>query len=107
NRPYPSVTTPITAEDYSAILIGEVSGNWNNTGARPVDSKRSVNNSDAVSRSGPARAIVVDLPNVAMPVGKEVIAPVNVQGVADKDVISYEFDLRYDPSVIQPQADPV
>ncbi len=34
--------------------------------------------------------------------GKEITIPVNVQGVANKDVISYEFNLRYDPSVIQP-----
>jgi len=26
-------------------------------------------------------------------------------GVANKDIISYEFDLRYDPSVMQPLAD--
>ena len=38
---------------------------------------------------------------------KRVVIPVTVQGVANKGIISYEFDLRYDPSVIQPQADPV
>ena len=30
-----------------------------------------------------------------------------VQGAVNKGIISYEFNLRYDPSVIQPQADPV
>ena len=53
------------------------------------------------------RDIAVDLPNGAMPIDKEIVVPINVQGVADKGIISYEFDLRYDPAVIQPQADPV
>jgi hypothetical protein len=38
---------------------------------------------------------------------EEVIIPVSVQGVADKEIISYEFNLRYDPSVIQPLSEPV
>jgi len=38
---------------------------------------------------------------------KSGVVPVNVQGVAGKNVISYEFDLRYDPSSIQPVADVV
>jgi len=33
--------------------------------------------------------------------------PINVEGIANKDVIAYEFDLRYDPSVIQPLGDVV
>ena len=35
---------------------------------------------------------------------KEVVVPVNVQGVADKGIISYEFDLRFDPLVMQRSA---
>ena len=38
---------------------------------------------------------------------KEIIVPIAVQNVANKGIIAYEFDLRYDPAVIQPQADPV
>ncbi len=37
NMMYPSVTTNISGEDYSALLMGEVSGNWTNTGARPAE----------------------------------------------------------------------
>jgi hypothetical protein len=36
NRSYASITGNVTSEDYSALLMGEVSGNWANTGARPV-----------------------------------------------------------------------
>jgi hypothetical protein len=41
------------------------------------------------------------------PADSEVIVPVAVTGAANKGIISYEFDLRYDPAVIQPQAEPV
>lgn len=37
NRSYATVTTNISGEDYIALLMGEVSGNWTNTGARPVN----------------------------------------------------------------------
>ena len=30
---------------------------------------------------------------------------VTVDGIANKDIISYEFDLRYDPTVLQPIGD--
>src|SRR6185436_2276748 len=37
----------------------------------------------------------------------EVLVPIEVSGIVNKEIISYEFNLRYDPSVIQPQTDPV
>ena len=105
NRSYPSVTTNITGEDYSAILIGEVSGNWTNTGARPVGGRQLA---VAEGRSGgPERSMVVNAPRLVTPADSDVIIPVAVQGIANKGIISYEFDLRYDPLVIQPQANPV
>ena len=33
NRNYASVTANVTGEDYVALLMGEVSGNWTNTAA--------------------------------------------------------------------------
>ena len=113
NRNYPSVVSILMGEDYSALLIGEVSGNWTNNGARPVGSGQSENEDAYAGGStdlaeneagipvGPERGIAVELPDVSVDVGKEVVIPVNVQSVSDKGVISYEFDLRYDPSVIQ------
>ena len=46
-------------------------------------------------------------PRLVTPADNEVVIPVSVQGAANKEIISYEFDLRYDPTVIQPQTDPV
>ena len=99
SRTYLSVTSSIVKEDYSALLMGEVSGNWTNMGVRPVSS-----GSDT---GGPERSTAVTAPRLVTPAGKEVIIPISVQGTANKGIISYEFDLRYDPMVIQPQANPV
>ena len=52
-------------------------------------------------------AVAVELPNIEIPVGKEIVVPVSVEDIVNKGVISYQFDLRYDPSVMQPQAGPV
>ena len=38
---------------------------------------------------------------------KEIVVSVNIQGVEGKEIISYEFDLRYDPAVVQPLAEAV
>lgn len=112
-RMYPSMTASITGQDYVGLLMGEVSGNWNNTLPRPVDSIAAVplylrnRSAKAWVSAGLERGIAVELPNLVSAVEKEIVMPVNVQGVADKDVMSYEFDLRYDPSVIQPLDDGV
>ena len=92
---YASVTTSISGEDYSGLLMGEVTGNWTDTGARPSP--------ESVSEKMPT----VTAPQLVTPADGEVVIPVSVDGVIDKGVISYEFDLRYDPSVIQPQKNPV
>ena len=96
SRTYASVST-VTGEDYSALLMGEVSGNWANSGGRPVGSRN----------SGPARNIDVTVPSIVASPGTDVIVPVAIQRAAKKGIISYEFDLRYDANVIVPQADPV
>lgn len=95
NNTHPSVTTDITGEDYSALLMGDVSGNWTNTGAR-VSLNR-----------GPQSYIIVTLPKSLMVEGNDMLIPINITAAANKEIISYEFDLRYDPSVIAPQNEPV
>jgi hypothetical protein len=94
SRTYASVTGNLTGQDYVAILVGEVSGNYN-----PANNARPA--------SGPEKSVSVELPKLAKSRAKELTVPVIVRGIADKDVFSYEFDLRYDPNVIQPLADPV
>ncbi|MBK8465325.1 MAG: hypothetical protein IPL32_05795 [Chloracidobacterium sp.] len=106
SRAYASVTSSLTGEDYVGILVGEVSGNWNPaTHLRPSDSKLSAMSSKQKGGiGGPESNIVVELPQITASTDEEIIIPVYVQGVADKGIVSYEFNLRYDTSVIMPQA---
>jgi uncharacterized delta-60 repeat protein len=155
NRTYASVTTNISGEDYSALLMGEVSGNWMNTGARAIGRKavgsdvaegqnrlrkraaswpntsdrartetvapeqepaepqdilasQTEKQSFSANRAAePQGRISVEIPELTTAADKEIVVPVNVSGIAGKDVISYEFDLKYDPAVIEPVADGV
>lgn len=115
NRTYALVTTNISGEDYSALLMGEVSGNWANTGARESVGGRqlaegSIETAQHAGRDARVPAgggIAVELPLLSGSVDKEVVVPVSVRGISNKGVISYEFDLRYDASVMQPDVDPV
>ncbi|MFN0278230.1 MAG: cohesin domain-containing protein [Pyrinomonadaceae bacterium] len=121
SRNYASVSSNVTGEDYSALLVGEVSGNWVNTGARPegggaaesdLDASRKGGAFPLIGRQSPGllkreRSFAVDLPKIVTSVEKEIVIPVNVQGVSNKGFISYEFDLRFDPSVVQPSPEPV
>ncbi|MBK8466537.1 MAG: hypothetical protein IPL32_11955 [Chloracidobacterium sp.] len=93
NRVYSPPIGVLTGEDYSAFLMGDVSGDWTENGLRPA--------------IGPERGIAVELASVTASTDKEIVVPVNVQGIADKEVIAYEFDLRYDPSVILPMVEAV
>lgn len=106
SRTYASVTSSLSGEDYTAMLMGEVSGNWNNTGARPAD-RDAKHLTENTSSRGPERGITVNLPHLSAATGEDVILPVLVDNLANKGIISYEFNLRYDPLVLQPYTDPI
>lgn len=88
-----TVNSSIAGEDYAALLMGEVSGNWGGSGSRRV--------------SGPERGIEVSAPQLAAESHSNLVIPIRVQGATDKGIISYEFNLRYDPLVIRPQTNPI
>lgn len=89
----------INNENFSALLMGDVSGNWSASGALP--GRRPANS------FGPERGADVLTPNVVAAAGDEIRIPVTIESAENKGIISYEFDLSYDPLVIQPQANPV
>lgn len=95
NRLYASVSSSISGEDFSALLMGEVTGNWSNSAARRIKS------------AGPEKGVTVKLPDTTIPSAKNLIVPVEVGSIANKGVIAYEFVVRYDPAVIQPQKNAV
>ncbi len=85
---HPSITSDIT-DDYSALLMGDVTGNWGDP-------------SPFRFAYGPERNAAIAASELVASANGEVVIPVTIQGAANKGIISYQFDLRYDPAVIQP-----
>lgn len=93
-RTYSSVTSNITGQDFVGLLSGDVTGNWIPTTARDT------------GVTPPASEVVVMMPRLTVNNGDFNI-PVTIEGAENKDILAYEFDLRYDPKVIRPQDSPV
>jgi hypothetical protein len=90
NRSYANVNANISGEDYVALLMGDVSGNWNTTGttgSRPAATQKPM---------GLSAGQVTASPN------SEVLVPIHIDRTQGKGIISYQFDLTYDPAVITP-----
>jgi hypothetical protein len=105
-------------QNFAAILVGDVSGNWT---AQP-----GMAGADAMSASTPGKAgqraaksigtesgplssgatITASLPNKNDPPGGTTTIPITVGDVSGQDLFSYDFDVVFDSSVLQPQATP-
>ncbi|HYX30680.1 MAG TPA: cohesin domain-containing protein, partial [Pyrinomonadaceae bacterium] len=101
NRTYATTTLNYLGENYQAILIGDVSGNWT-AGAGPP----SIANPEG-NQTVAAAAIPVSLPNLGAAQGASITIPITSGDVSNQNVISYDLNLAFDPNVIQPQASPV
>ncbi len=108
SRTYASVSSNLTGEDFVGILVGEVSGNYNtSTHPRPARTVVGGQLSVVSQEGGGERLVRVTAQPFVTVAAKEIIIPVSVDGVVGKEIISYEFNLRYDPSVIKPGENPV
>lgn len=96
SRSYPDVNTNQTAQDYSALLMGDVTGNWLNPAASRPASVRSGKKAVQIA-AGKASG----LPKSAITV------PITVSDTTGKGVVAYQFELVYNAKVIEPQAIPV
>lgn len=92
---HPFIYSNIANDNFSALLMGDTSANWNHPNSLPRATRPD-------NFGGPERSAVVKAPDMTVFADGDVIIPVNIQGAAKKGVISYEFDLRYDSAVIQP-----
>ncbi len=99
NRAYPYILEDLTEQDYSAYLMGEVSGNWNNNGTGGGGTR-------PAAGTHIEGETLISAPTVSV-ASRVITVPVKIENVKNKGVISYEFDLRYDASIIMPTADPV
>ncbi len=94
SRNYGNVNTNQAAQDYSAILMGDVSGNYDQTlsPARPapIDDES---------------ALVATAPRVDARAGETVVVPITVGDTTGRGISAYQFELLYDPEVLEPAAE--
>jgi Tol biopolymer transport system component len=109
SRSYATVAT-LTGENYTAILIGEVSGNWNPAGpalslllnagvTTSANQIASPNGNKTGGRTNPQ----VSIGQIRATTGQTLTIPVSLTYPAGNPALrAYQFDLSYDPTVIVP-----
>jgi Tol biopolymer transport system component len=110
SRTYETVGSLIN-EDYSAILMGEVSGDWAASLAgissklKTVDDKAGASLSNDSPVRPPKRSATVALGSGKVKMDRTISVPVTLKftGPATR-VMAYQFDVVFDPQVIQPEA---
>ena len=90
--PHPGGVMGSLTENYRAVMIGDVSGDWNPMGPRPAEPIRRFGVPD----------VMASLPVMKAAAGAEVVIPFRIDDLGGIGVGSYQFDLIYDPSVITP-----
>ena len=111
NRAYANVQTNYSNEDYSAILMGEVTGNWNP--ALPLTSESLLQGKFAGKKqvekkvTEPEQLVTVSAPSprYAAP-GESFAVDLTASDTTGENIFGYEFNLVYDPAVISPQMTP-
>jgi glucose/arabinose dehydrogenase len=78
-------------QNATAILVGDVSGNWTPSGPTRLEPQGAVN-------------IVVSLPNKQDPPAGTSTIPVTVGPTTGQGVFAYDFDMFFDPAVLQLQS---
>ncbi len=99
NRTYTSVSGQQTGQNFSAILIGDVSGNWSPAAAMMSGAGINLVRQD--------QAVAVALPVTGGVTGATVTLPITVGDLTGRGVIAWDLDLVFDPMVLTPADPPV
>lgn len=94
-------------DNFVGYLMGEVTGNWCDPlefGPGQCDPLGGFTTAGVRPAVGPQRTTAVLARSVSAPANGSVVIPVDVTNAGNKGIISYQFDLKYDATVIQPQA---
>ena len=92
----PASTTPDTTLDnvqnYTALLMGDVNGDWTPPMMRP----------DSSIVPDTRNAVRVSIPNTKAAQQSLVILPLSMSDLRGRGIDSYQFDIEYDPAVLEP-----
>jgi len=121
-RSYTDVETDNTSQDYGAILMGDVTGNWSPTAtdqsmiAAPVTDasaqvfgtapRYEVTKRDSSPTANAASTVNVTAPTLAIPPASSFTIQLQVGDTTGLNIIAYSYILNFDESVIVPQATP-
>jgi uncharacterized protein (TIGR03437 family) len=97
-RSYASLAGAQTNQNFDAVLVGDVSGNWSPGASTLLPSSR-FSFLEALQTN-------VSLPAVNAIKGTTITVPVNVGDLTGMNVIAYDFDLMFDPTLLQPATTP-
>jgi len=89
------VQSGMANQDYQAILMGDVTGNWNDS--TPTPTRPNIKEEDKIS---------VNAPRMSVESGSELVIPVQLGNLNRKDITSYQFEIAYSPKIIRPTANP-
>lgn len=112
SKTYENVWTPKTAEDYTALLLGDVDGSWN-VPLPPENliggkSKRDAEKPFVTKYVKPQvadiapMAVNVTLPTASLPTNVTISQDILVGNTTGQGVFSYDFDIVYNPTVVEP-----
>jgi uncharacterized repeat protein (TIGR02543 family) len=91
---HPNVNVNRTG-DYTALLMGDVSGSWiDPLATRPAPDTEEL------------KPVAIGAPELSALVNTEVVVPVEISDTTNKGILAYQFELRYDPMVLEPAANP-
>jgi hypothetical protein len=89
NRAYANVNTSQTGQNYTALLMGDVSGDWLSSPVRPAIPLL-------------LSSVIVSAPELSAAPGDRLTLPMRLDGLGGIGVTSYQFDIEFDPKVISP-----
>jgi hypothetical protein len=92
------VQSGMSGQNYTAILMGDVTGNWNG-----IENPTRPSFDESVR---PEDFIGVNAPKMSVAPGGEIIIPLELRNLNRKDVVAYQFEMAFSRKVIQPDANP-
>ncbi|MBK8312701.1 MAG: right-handed parallel beta-helix repeat-containing protein [Acidobacteria bacterium] len=94
NRSYPTLTADQLNQDFNAILVGDVSGNWAAPNLQLAAAKT------VMAHRESTRIFIPEFDRNPEP-GSVLIVPITVDGLAGSNAISYDFEMSFDQSVLE------
>lgn len=89
DKSYPNIWTDYASEDFTAVLKGDVSGNWTPSGSFAGSSENN-------SKPTPVRITMAD---ASVTAGDEIVIPINISDVTNRGVYSFDFEIQFDGNV--------